>query len=247
MNQVKTHNVKQAIIMAAGTGNRMYPLTLEIPKPLVAVNGRRMNDTIIQRLHTNGIHEIYIVVGHLKEQFYEWAKSISGIEVIENPYYSYCNNISSLYVAREHLEDCIILDGDQLIHNPEILSPQFQRSGYNAVFCEEQTNEWLMQVEHGVVKSCSRTGGSRGWQLYSISRWSAEDGKKLKKHLEQEFESGNTQIYWDDVVMFCHFSDYELGIREMQKSDIIEIDTLEELVGIDESYRNRLPGYGDIK
>ena len=145
------------------------------------------------------------------------------------------------------MEDCIILDGDQLIHNPEILSPQFQRSGYNAVFCEEQTNEWLMQVEHGVVKSCSRTGGSHGWQLYSISRWSAEDGKKLKKHLEQEFESGNTQIYWDDVVMFCHFSEYELGIREMQKSDIIEIDTLEELVGIDESYRNRLPGYGDIK
>ena len=47
--------------------------------------------------------------------------------------------------------------------------------------------------------------------------------------------------------MFCHFSEYELGIREMQKSDIIEIDTLEELVGIDESYRNRLPGYGDIK
>ena len=93
-----------------------------------------------------------------------------------------------------------------------------------------------MQVEDGVVKSCSRTGGSHGWQLFSISRWTAEDGKKLEKHLEQEFESGNRQIYWDDVAMFCHFEDYTLGIREMNRDDIIEIDGLEELAAVDESY-----------
>ena len=243
----ETHVVKRAIILAAGAGERMQPLTLATPKPLIMVNGRRMIDTVIEALHLNGIYEIYVVVGYLKEQFKSLQDKYPGLILIENPYYDNCNNISSLYVARDHLADCLILDGDQVIYNPSILDPLFECSGYNAVWCDGKTNEWLMQVEHGVVKSCSRTGGSHGWQLYSISRWSAEDGKKLKKHLEQEFESGNTQIYWDDVVMFCHFSDYELGIREMQKSDIIEIDTLEELVGIDESYRNRLPGYGDIK
>ena len=63
------HEVQRAIIMAAGIGKRMRPVTLETPKPLVKVNGTRMIDTVIQGLHQNGIYEIYVVVGYLKEQF----------------------------------------------------------------------------------------------------------------------------------------------------------------------------------
>ena len=91
--------------------------------------------------------------------------------------------------------------------------------------------------------SCSRTGGKRGWQLYSISRWSEEDGRKLRKYLEEEFtEKNNRQIYWDDVAMFCHFDKFDLGIRPMKKDDIIEIDNLRELVGLDSSYSRFLEG-----
>lgn len=231
--------------MAAGIGKRMQPLTFEIPKPLVKVNGVRMIDTVVDGLRSNGINEIYVVIGHLKEQFFEWGKE-KGVQIIENPYYDTCNNISSLYVAREHLGDCIILDGDQIIYNPAILDPHFTLSGYNAVWCKGETNEWLMDVEDGVVKSCSRTGGSNGWQLFSISRWTVEDGEKLRGHLEYEFDRGNRQIYWDDVAMFCHFEDYKLGIREMQESDIIEIDGLDELVAIDHSYQRYLHNAEDM-
>lgn len=236
MDNSDEHIAKRAIIMAAGIGQRMRPITLHTPKPLVKVNGKRMIDTVIDALHKNDINEIYIVVGYLKEKIEILEEQYPGTKIIENPYYNTCNNISSLYVAREYLSDCIILDGDQVIFNPSILNPYFNLSGYNAVWCETETDEWLMQVEDGVVKTCSRTGGSNGWQLYSISRWSSEDGEKLRKHLEYEFERGNRDIYWDDVVMFCYFNDYTLGIREMKSSDIIEIDGLDELVAIDHSY-----------
>jgi len=223
--------------MAAGTGKRMQPLTLHVPKPLIKVNGVRMIDTVVDGLRENGITEIYVVVGHLKEQFYDWGKK-KGVLIIDNPFYDTCNNISSLYVAREYLEDCFIIDGDQIIYNSSVFDPRFTLSGYNAVWCEGKTNEWILDVADGVVKSCSRSGGSHGWQLYSISRWSAEDGNKLRIHLEQEFESGNKQIYWDDVALFCHFSDYKLGIQKMKCDDVIEIDTLDELVNIDNSYQH---------
>ena len=230
--------VRRAIIMAAGIGKRMQPLTLQKPKPLIAVNGKVMIESIIEGLKQNGINEIHIVVGYLKEQFRYLTEKYDDVDLIENPYYDTCNNISSLYVAREYLGDCIILDGDQIINNTDILKPEFERSGYNAVYVTEPTNEWLMTVnDNGIVTSCSRTGGLVGWQLYSVSRWTAEDGRKLRKQLETEFEGGNTQIYWDDVAMFCHFDEYTLGIRPMQKSDCLEIDSLEELKAADPAYR----------
>lgn len=186
------YKVERAIIMAAGLGNRMHPVTLTTPKPLVRVNGIRMIDTVIAGLHQNGIREIYVVVGYLKEQFAGLEDEYPGLNLIDNPYFDSCNNIASLYVARNYIENAIILDGDQIIYNPAILTPEFERSGYNSVWTDEETDEWLQTVENGVVTACSRTGGKGGWQLYSISRWTAEDGQKLRHHLEVEFEQKRT-------------------------------------------------------
>ena len=231
------HQVKRAIIMAAGTGTRMRPVTEHTPKPLIRVKGVRMIDTVIDALHQNGIFEIYVVVGYLKEQFAGLPAQYPGLRLIENPYYDTCNNISSLYVARKHLEDVIILDGDQIIYDSSILAPEFERSGYNGVWTDNDTDEWLMTVEDGIVTACSRTGGRGGWQLYSISRWSAADGSRLRRHLELEFEEKqNRQIYWDDVALFCHPEDYRLGMRPMEKGSIVEIDSFQELVEADPSY-----------
>ena len=220
-----------AILMAAGLGTRMRPLTDKIAEPLVSVHGKSLIETIIEALQQRGVTIIYVVVGYRKEQFACLTAEYKGVTLIENPYWDSCNNIASLYVAREQLENAMILDGDQ------ILAPEFTHSGYNAVWTDEKTDEWLMQVKDGIVCSCSRTGGKGGWQLFSVSRWNREDGKRLKRHLELEFEKKqNRQIYWDDVAMFCHFEEYELGIYPMQEGDLIEIDDFSELCDLDPSY-----------
>lgn len=233
------YQVKRAIIMAAGKGERMRPVTETTPKPMVKVNGVRMIDSVIQALHANGIHEIYIVVGYLKEQFEVLTKEYEGVTLIDNPYYDQCNNIASLYVARDYIENAIILDGDQIVYNADIFAAEFERSGYNCVWTDGHTNEWVLTVDDtGVVTECSRTGGEKGWQLYSVSRWNEADGRRLKKHLEIQFEEKkNHQIYWDDVALFCYPEEYQLGIREMKADDILEIDNFSELVAVDESYQ----------
>ena len=229
--------VKRAIIMAAGYGTRLRPITLSTPKPLIKVNGIRMIESVIEALLKNDIREIYVVTGYLAEKFDFLEEKYSEVTLIYNPYYSKYNNISSLYVARDHLKDVIILDGDQVIKNYKILSPNFEKSGYNCVWSEEYTDEWLLQVEKNTIVSCSRNGGEKGWRLYSISRWSQEDGQKLKADLEYQFEvEKNYDIYWDDVALFCSPQNYDLGIREMNLDDVIEIDTIDELRLVDKSY-----------
>lgn len=235
------HTVKRAIIMAAGKGTRMKPLTFEVPKPLISVNGTRMIDTVINGLHKNGIYEIYVVAGYKIEQFYDLEKAYNGLKVIENPYYETCNNISSLYVVRDYIEDAIILDGDQIVYDSSVLSSEFERSGYNCIWTDEWTEEWVLTVDNGIVTACSRNGGKSGWQLFSVSRWTAEDGKKLKKHIETEFDTKkNRQLYWDDVALFCYPDEYSLGIRKMNPGDIIEVDSIRELAEIDKSYKDYL-------
>ena len=231
--------VENAIIMAAGLGTRMRPLTNKIPKPLVKVNGQRMIETIITGLHQEGINDITIVTGYLADKFDYLVTKYPGVKLINNPYYQKYNNLSSLYVARNELKNTIILDGDQLINNLDVLDPAFDKSGYAGSWVNEWTDEWIMHPDdNGRVVSCDRDGGQKGYRLYSVSKWTAEDSEKLRKLVEKEFQAKNYDIYWDDVSMFKYPDKFDLFVHQVDPGDIVEIDSLDELKAIDSSYRS---------
>lgn len=228
---------KRAIIMAAGLGSRLRPLTDTTPKPLLEVSGKKIIETVIEALLWNGIREIYIVVGYQKEKFSVLLPKYPFIHLIENPYYRELNNISSLYVAREYVHDTVIIDGDQIILNPQILRPEFVKSGYCCAAIRERTQEWVLQVKNNTVVSCSRNGGEHGWQLFGISFWNEQDGYKLAEYVERDIKVADyQQLYWDDIAMFLHPQCFDLGIREINKNDIYEIDNVRDLHLYNEKY-----------
>jgi CTP:phosphocholine cytidylyltransferase-like protein len=232
--------VERAIITAAGFGSRMNPVTLDTPKPLVPVNGKPMIETTIDALRKQGICEIYVIVGYLKEKFEYLTEKYPGLELIENPDYKTANSISSLYAARAHLANSIVLDGDQIIYNDSVFAPEFERSGYNASYKEDGVPEWLAEIdEKGIIQKVTIEGAEKGWAISGICRWTEEDAKKLARHLEIEFkEKNNRDIYWDAVALWIYPHEYELGIFVQEKlSDVVEVDSLEELAEIDPYYK----------
>ena len=84
-----------------------------------------------------GYYKEMCIRDSLKEQFNYLKEKYNDVHLIDNPYFDTCNNISSLYVAREHLKNVIILDGDQIINNSQILEKNFDFSGYNCIYKKE--------------------------------------------------------------------------------------------------------------
>lgn len=228
--------VKRAIFIAAGEGSRLRPVTLEIPKPLIEVHGKRMIDQSLEALERQGVNEIYLVVGYKKEKFFEAYRNNPHIHFIENPDYTKGNNITSLYHARDYLPGSFVLEADLVVKEDTILNPLIEKSGYLASWMNPAT-EWLLTVEENRITNCEMRASRPGYRLWGISMWTQEDGKRLAAEIAREYENGSWNRYWDEVALDQCRTKYDLGIREVGSDAILEIDTLDELVAIDESYK----------
>ena len=82
----------RAIILAAGMGTRLRPLTLKTPKPLIPVQGEPMAERQIKFLHEKGIKDIIIVTGYLNESFH-YLQEKYGVKLVHNDKYNEYNNI----------------------------------------------------------------------------------------------------------------------------------------------------------
>ena len=107
----------QSIILAAGRGNRLQPITNKIPKSLVEVNGISFLENDLNALSKyKNIKEAIIVVGYKKEliikKFGNNYKNIK-LKYIENKNWEVTNNIYSLWLASKHINnDFLLLEGD---------------------------------------------------------------------------------------------------------------------------------------
>ncbi len=229
------YRAKRAVFIAAGFGSRLVPITINTPKPLVRVNGKRIIDGLIDACLDAGIREIYIVRGYLAEQFDQLLYKYPMIKFIENPMYHSANNISSAFCAKELLSNAYVFEADLMISNHRIITPYHYTSDFLAIK-KQKTDDWCFEVENGVITE-EKVGGKDCWQMVGISYWSGQDGKKLAKDIEAVYgcEDGKKR-YWEQVPLVYCKENYKVEIRECSDEDIIEIDTFEELKKLDTAY-----------
>lgn len=104
--------MKTAVIVAAGLSSRLYPLTEHTPKCLLPLGNEKILERNLRILKANGIEKIIIVTGYKKQLIEEVVQNCAT--TIFNPYYKYCNNMGSLYAAKQALdnEPFLYLHGD---------------------------------------------------------------------------------------------------------------------------------------
>ena len=235
---LEPYKVKRAIIMAAGFGSRMVPITYSTPKPLVKVNGVRFIDTLLSHLVDIGIKDIIIVRGYLKEKFDELLEEYPFIKFIDNDLYNKENNISSAIKAVDYIDNTYICEADFFVTGNDVLTKYQYESNYIGTRVDE-TDDWCFDVDKDDVISNYRKGGKHCVQAFGISYWNKESGLKLQKYLKEMYLTPeNKQKFWE----MCIFEDYKdkfiVKCRYVKKDSIVEIDSFDELVELDPSYKN---------
>ena len=134
-----------AIILAAGMGTRLRPLTNEIPKCLVKVQGVPMVERQIEFLLDAGIRDITLVSGYKAEKL-NFYQDKYGVNIVFNEKFDTCNNIYSLYKVLDRFGDTWVIEGDVFM-NKNCFTRNIRQSTYFAKWHEHYENEWGLECD----------------------------------------------------------------------------------------------------
>ena len=227
ITEFKEKTPQRAIILAAGFGMRMVPINTEMPKGLLEVNGEPLVERIIRQLHEVGIKEIYVVVGFMKEK-YEYLIDDYGVELVVNIEYAAKNNLHSLKLVKEHLENSYIVPCDiwcdrNPFHRHELYS------WYMVSDLVDNESNVRVNRKMELVTVPEASGGNA---MIGICYLIKEDADIVERCIEEL--CGNQRYdgsFWEEALY--HKDRMIVAARVVHSADVVEINTYEQLREID--------------
>ena len=223
--QIEINKPKNAIILAAGLGMRMTPINQDTSKGLLIVHGQKIIENTIQQLHEANIHEIYLVVGFMKEQ-YEYLIDKFNVHLIVNSKYKETNNCYSLYLARTHLDNTYIIPCD--IYIQEKIFKETENHSWYLFQNTIQTNNSYKTTKTGFVELTKNKQKRK--QPLGIAYLNHIDSQILKKAFNQIDTASFTykHYYWENIAFVNH-----IQFHASTTSLCFEINTFEDLRKLD--------------
>lgn len=148
------------LILAAGLGKRLRPLTEDLPKCMIRVKGKSIIDYQLDAVKGMGIKDFFVVTGYGSDLLRKHLEN-ENVTFIENPDYDTTTSLQSLYLAKKHLsgKGFILLNSD-LIFNFEKIKPLKDYFGKNATMANSDVDlrekEMNIISENGEIKKISK-------------------------------------------------------------------------------------------
>lgn len=237
---------ERAIILAAGRGTRLKPLSDTMPKPLTEVNGRPILFNALDHLESAGVRTACIVVGHLHEKIIDACGRRRGameISYVHNAQYAATNNACSLLKAREFMDGGFLLLEADIFFDYAVLGRLAGQTG----------SAWAADCFTPAMNGCRlRTEGNRVVQLEIIKQsdvvppgsYKSAGMLTIDAALADKFErwldettAAEPNVFFD-LVLGRHLSEAGISICCVNGLRWAEIDDLNDLAEAEKIFRS---------
>lgn len=241
-----------AVILAAGIGSRLFPITEEMPKSLIRVCGREIVDYQIQGYLKSGIKEedITIVIGYKAEQFKTYLSThYPRIKVIENKDYLATNNMFSLYLALKHIKetyqdyDYLFINNADCIYDESVMNDfincQFENAIASSVgeYIDESMKIEVDKQNHRINNIAKTISQNDSYAVtIDLYKYSKQAGDTLYDILYDFIEVKKDLKQWTEVAFPHLFKKVDVFPFDINHRKWIEIDNMDDLLTADKRF-----------
>ena len=232
------------IVLAAGGGTRLRPLTDALPKTLLEVgdDGRTILDIAIKNLSEAGLRDILVVIGHAADAIVSRAPALEqrygvSLELIFNDKYAVWNNAYSLYLAREGFKESALLVNGDTVHPPVVEQRLLEARGAAPIILALDDRKKLAEEEMKVILdgegrlqriNKAIDPPTANGEYIGVTLIEPEAADRLSDALQATFER-DTTLYYEDG--YQQYADWGETIRTapIGTSAWIEVDNHDDL------------------
>jgi len=230
--------VTTALLLAAGIGNRLYPLTKNAPKCLTIVSGVSILERLVSNLSQHGFKRLIIVTGYLEKCIKDFLGTQIGdiaIDYIFSPLYKTTNNIYSLWMARKIINEPFILLESDLVFDGSLLKPMLCPNKIAVAKMQPWMDGTYVTINHSQqVKAFFKSNKARltvdSYKTVNIYSISLSSWCSIVKKLDQYISDGKINDYYE-IVFAEMIADGSLSFDmvSFDSQPWYEIDTIEDL------------------
>ena len=234
----KSERITTGLLLAAGTGSRLFPLTKNAPKCLTLLNDVSILDRLIENLEKQGFKKLIIVTGYLNEHIEEYLGSKAGcisIEYVHNPIYKTTNNIYSLWMANSLIKEPFVLFESDLVFDvallndmmyPDRMAVSLMQPWLNGTTVTIGDDNEILAFQKGTEESYSEVR----FKTVNIYSFSLSVWELIASKLEEYINNNDVNCYYE-TVFEALINDKELSLDAVffDEKPWYEIDTIEDL------------------
>lgn len=200
------NRITTALLLAAGTGSRLRPLTLNAPKCLTEVSGEPILARLVDNLRLQGIKRLVVVTGYLDycvREYLEENAADMQLDYVFNPVYKTTNNIYSLWLAKKAIDEpFILIESDlvfeastlELMLTPDKIAVSNILPWMNGTMVELNADKAVkaFHVSHDV-------DDERRYKTVNICSLSSQSWQRVIARLDHYIEGGRVNEYYETV------------------------------------------------
>ena len=208
-------SIKTAIILAAGRGSRLKEQTLEKPKPMTLVNNVTIIDNLIRELHSQKIKDIVVVTGYMSDKLEKHLQDFhkyTNIIFVENEIYDSTNNIYSLWLAKDYMENGFFLFEADIFCDESLIHELLNSHHHNLIVVDQYKKGMdgtvVELTEDGLVKEMylkiHQGEGFSFYQKYKTVNFYKLSGYYSQKYfipkMENHINRNDVNVYYAQII-----------------------------------------------